>query len=91
MHALRQEVRRKCQEGDNAALDAREKVKLRVLKDERRRETEHDTERHRDGELEEEDGNTMEEGRNEDVFAVELGECPDEGTSIRDVCAPQIG
>jgi len=77
MQSRTHKVTRERNQGDDAALDSRVKAELGMLEDERARETEDDSEGHGDGELEEEDGDSMEEGRNGDsVVAVELGEGP---------------
>lgn len=54
-----------------------------MLEDEGAGEAEHDAEGHRDGELEEEDGDTVEERGSKDVFAVELRQGPEARESTR--------
>ena len=72
-------VTRERDQRDDATLDSRVKAELGMLEDEGARETEDDSEGHGDGELEEEDGDSVEEGGDGDpVVAVELGEGPGE-------------
>lgn len=64
-------------ERDDAALDSWVKSELGVLKDERAGEGEDDAEGHRDGELEQEDGDSVEERADGDALVtVELGQGP---------------
>lgn len=81
VHAGAHEVAGKGDEGDDARLDSREEVEMRVLEDQRRSQSESYSESHRDGELKQEDGDSVEEGRDENVVAVEVGESPIGGTN----------
>lgn len=82
VHSGTHEVARKCEEGDDAALDARIEVELGVLEHEGGREAEENTKSHGDGKLEKEDGDTMEEGGSKDVLSMKLRKRPERQTRI---------